>query len=71
MKVILLANVKGLGKKDEMVPPETNIMPLYHLLKQRGMNVSYDELDAGHIFTPCRIALTNMVFDYVAEMEQL
>ena len=59
------------GKKDEMVPPETNIMPIYDLLKQRGMDVAYSELDAGHIFTPCRIKLTNMVFDYVAEMEQL
>ena len=59
------------GTKDDMVPPETHIMPLYNLLQQRGMDVTYDELNAGHIFTPCRIALTNIIFDYVAEMEQL
>ena len=35
------------------------------------MDVTYQELDAGHIFTPYRITLTNMVFDLVAEMEQL
>ncbi|MBO5727651.1 MAG: hypothetical protein J6R39_03395, partial [Oscillospiraceae bacterium] len=59
------------GAKDTMVPPETHIMPLYNRLKERGMDVTYQELDAGHIFTSCRIALTNMVFDLVAEMEQL
>lgn len=57
--------------KDETVPPREHIMPLFHRLKERGVDVSYQELDAGHIFTPCRIALTNMVFDCVAEMEQL
>ena len=51
------------GKKDDTVPPETNIMPLFNLLKQRGMDVAYSELDAGHIFTAYRITLTNMVFD--------
>ena len=58
------------GKKDTMVPPESHIMPLYNLLKERGMDVTYQELDAGHIFTAYRITLTNMVFDLVAEMDQ-
>ena len=58
------------GAKDTTVPPKTHIFPLYHLLQARNMDVSYQELDAGHIFTPCRIALTNMVFDLVVKMEQ-
>ncbi len=57
------------GAKDTMV--QTHIMPLYNRLRERGMDVTYQELDAGHIFTAYRIALTNMVFDLVAEMEQL
>lgn len=58
------------GAKDITVPPENHIFPLYNLLRERNMDVTYQELDADHIFTPCRIALTNMVFDLVANMEQ-
>jgi len=58
------------GTRDAAVPPEKHTKPIYNLLRARGMDVSYQELDAGHIFTPCRIALTNMVFDLVAKMEE-
>lgn len=57
------------GTRDIAVPPEKHTKPIYNLLRARGMDVSYQELDAGHIFTPCRIALTNMVFDLVAKMD--
>lgn len=55
--------------QDEVVSPETHTKPVYNRLRQRGMDVSYQELNAGHIFTPCRIALTNTVFDLIAKME--
>ncbi len=58
------------GTRDASVPPEKHTKPIYNLLRERGMDVSYQELDAGHIFTPCRIALTNLVFDLVAKMEE-
>ena len=58
------------GTKDTIVPPSTHILPLYGLLQKRNMDVTYRELNAGHIFAPCRIALTEMVFDLVAKMEQ-
>ena len=55
--------------RDSIVPPSTHIMPLYRLLQERNMDVSYQELATGHIFAQCRIALTDMVFDLVAKME--
>lgn len=58
------------GTKDSMVPPNTHILPIYTLLRERNMDVTYQELEAGHIFTPCRIALTNMVFDLVVKMDK-
>ena len=58
------------GTKDSMTPPNTHILPLYTLLQERNMDVTYQELEAGHIFTPCRIALTNMIFDLVAKMDK-
>lgn len=58
------------GTRDTIVPPSTHILPLYMLLQKRNMDVTYQELEAGHIFAPCRIALTDMVFDLVAKMEK-
>ena len=55
--------------RDSIVPPSTHILPLYRLLQERNMDVSYQELATGHIFAQCRIALTDMIFDLVAQME--
>lgn len=57
------------ASRDTVVPPELHTVPVYELLKKRGMQVSYQELDTTHTFTDCRIRLTNMVFDLLAEME--
>ena len=56
--------------KDITVPPQKHTKPIYNRLLARGMDVSYQELDAGHIFTPCRIALTELVFDLIAKMNE-
>ena len=56
--------------QDEAVPPEVHTKPIYDLLRARGMDVSYQEFDTGHIFTSCRIALTDTVFDLIAKMER-
>ena len=55
--------------RDSIVPPSTHILPLYRLLQERNMDVSYQELATGHIFANCRIALTDMIFDLVAQMD--
>jgi predicted esterase len=36
--------------RDCIVPPSAHILPLYRLLQQRNMDVSYQELATGHIF---------------------
>ena len=59
------------AKRDSIVPPQNHILPLYQLLQKRNMDVSYQELATGHIFANCRIALTDMVFDLIAKMEQI
>ena len=55
--------------QDEVVSPEVHAKPIYNLLRTRGMAVSYQEFNAGHLFTPCRIALTDTVFDLIAKMD--
>lgn len=58
------------GKQDVLTPPQEHILPLYEKLKKLGRNVSYTEIDDGHSFSMNRIALTKLVFDKIAEMEQ-
>ena len=57
------------GTRDTAVPPQRHIYPLYELLRQRGMKVSYQELDTVHAFTGYRVTLARMVLDLLMEME--
>ena len=56
--------------KDEITPPEQNILPLYRRLKKLGYPTSYREIDDGHNFVSHRITLIRMVFDLIEQMEQ-
>jgi len=58
------------GTKDTTVPPEQHIMPLFELLKARGMDVSYESVADGHAFTSHRIWLIRTIFKYIAQMEE-
>lgn len=58
------------GKKDSTCETETHILPLYNLLKARGMDVTLAEANDGHAYSAHRIWLTNTIFDYIEEMEQ-
>ena len=56
--------------KDEITPPELNILPLYRHLKEISHPTSYQEIDDGHNFVSHRITLIRMVFDLIEQMEQ-
>lgn len=58
------------GTRDTAVPPPKHIFPLYERLLDRGMDVSYQELNTGHAFTGYRITLTGMVYDLIEKMER-
>ena len=58
------------GTRDTAVPPQRHTIPVYELLRKRGMDVSYQELDTDHTFTGFRVTLTEMVLELLAGMEQ-
>ena len=57
------------GTRDTAVPPQRHTIPVFELLRQRGMEVSYQELDTVHNFVGYRITLTEMVLGLLIKME--
>jgi len=58
------------GTRDKVTPPDIHITPLYQKLLNLGSKTSYTEFDDGHAFPDHRIALTQLVFQKISEMEK-
>lgn len=58
------------GKLDGLTPPEKHAKPLSEILRSKGANVQYTELNDGHDFPATRVALTNQIIFYLREMEK-
>lgn len=58
------------GRFDDLTPPEEHIEPMLGLMRSRGLNVEYALLDDGHSFPSSRIKLTELIADYLMEMEK-
>jgi len=56
--------------EDVVVPPEQHIKPIFRLLKERGLDVTYQELQDGHTIPSCRIALIKMIYQKIAQMAE-
>lgn len=57
------------GTQDTATPPAEHILPLYTVLRDRGSEVSYTEIDDGHGFASHRITLTELVYEKLCTME--
>lgn len=56
------------ASRDEAVPPEQHIMPLLNLLRERGVDVDYTELNDGHMFPVSRVRLATLTLEYLRQM---
>ena len=59
------------GEIDDITPPPIHIFPSMEIMKQRGMDVTYEELPDGHEYAAHRMLLTKTLFQKIMELEQL
>ena len=60
-RIIVAAN-------DVTTPPATHTYPMYIKMKENGYDVSYFEIEDGHMFPESRIKLACKVIGYLNEM---
>ena len=56
------------GARDVTTPPEQHIRPLLDLLQERGVDVTYTELNDGHMFPVSRVRLATLTLEYLRQM---
>ena len=56
------------GARDVTTPPEQHIRPLLDLLQERGVDVTYTELNDGHMFPVSRARLATLTLEYLRQM---
>lgn len=59
------------GKQDDTTPPDTHIKPMLAAMQEAGFDVTYTELDDGHMFPCHRASLARIALAHFRKAEEI